>query len=340
MKIHLFRKCIILFKTNIFLNFILYKIFFNNKKNQKKHQKKTHVPKQSEEKIVEEEAIQQEDTEEEKSVHEETVVVKEETTDVEKEVTEETDEVKEVTEDMDEVKEEVTEEVKEEVTEEVKEEVTEEAKEETEETTDVEKEIKEVPEETDEVKEEVTEEDKKESEENQDDDGYEIEEIVSEVKNNIHYHTHTHTHTHVHTHNYNAKSKNISKEVTEDIIDFMIASNETNAFISITSDKQDDKCILITISEESLRDGFNIYKNSIVKEVYIGPIDKSCSLVLTVTNQATRKLNESRMACDKLYDVYKIKCDVAEFDEILGLFRKQKYAVLKLGHLSLDYEKN
>ena len=202
-------------------------------------------------------------------------------------------------------------------------------------------EVKEVPEETDEVKEETfVEEDKKESEENQDDDGYEIEEIVSEVKNNIHYHTHTHTHTHVHTHNYNAKSKNISKEVTEDIIDFMIASNETNAFISITSDKQDDKCILITISEESLRDGFNIYKNSIVKEVYIGPIDKSCSLVLTVTNQATRKLNESRMACDKLYDVYKIKCDVAEFDEILGLFRKQKYAVLKLGHLSLDYEKN
>ena len=148
---------------------------------------------------------------------------------------------------------------------------------------------------------------------------------------------HTHIHTHNHNHNYFA---NKTPDITNDIIEFMTASNPANTFISINADKNDAKKIIITIGEDALKKGFKIRKNSIVKNVAIGPTDKTVGLNTKATNFATRKLNESREKCNVLYDVYNINCDVSEYDMILGLNKKEKFIVLTLVNLTLEYENN
>ena len=162
-------------------------------------------------------------------------------------------------------------------------------------------------------------------------------EYVNSLKTHQSSENQNHTHIHTHNHNYFA---NKTPDITNDIIEFMTASNPVNTFIGINADKNDAKKIIITIGEDALKKGFKIRKNSIVKNVAIGPIDKTVGLNIKATNFATRKLNESREKCNVLYDVYKINCDVSEYDMILGLNKKEKFAVLTLVNLTLEYENN
>jgi hypothetical protein len=48
------------------------------------------------------------------------------------------------------------------------------------------------------------------------------------------------------------------------------------------------------------------------------------------TDIASRKLNESREKCESLYDVYNIKDDVADYDGLLGLYKKLTRLIIKL----------
>ena len=176
------------------------------------------------------------------------------------------------------------------------------------------------------------------------------EEVKEEVKDSTelqtHHHIHTHTHTHTHKHKFtkpfNFENKNQIQdriqELTNNMIDFTIASNNEDTFISIVPDKSDIKGIEITIGEESLRNGFKIHKNSIVKEIAIFPTDRPMDLDWRATDIASRKLNKSREKCESLYDVYNIKDDVAEYDGLLGLYKKAKIVVLKLTNLKFDLD--